>query len=354
MIMQCLYIMKRSLLILCALLLSLPAFSQIDIRQKKAEVSLTCAPYDSLVNIPVKPDILTKDFSTKEEAQAYADAQFGTIIGQKLFVIPMTEKKAAQIASWGRDDMAKFRNKYYTIIGFNYIIEKSYVSGLYGIEHVIYLLKDEKGKSAKLDVLISSYDDDLMIVGYYDKLKASHVGKTFIYSGTARGDLMADNLNKILRHTAKDVNTGKVIEIPIGSVWECTGLQLYDDGVTVQLYYTFKSKDGQEILARISNRRKDIMEDIEQEYAFASCFIDALDHELTVQVLSERYGMENADLIINKKVKEGMTQEMCLLSWGAPEDVNSTITNGVKYEQWVYSISSYLYFENGILTAIQR
>ncbi len=122
--------MKRSLLILYALLLSLPAFSQIDIRQKKAEVSLTCAQYDSLVNIPVKPDILTKDFSTKEEAQAYADAQFGTIIGQMLFLIPMTEKKAAQIASWGRDDKAKLRNKYYTITGFNFIIEKSYVSGL--------------------------------------------------------------------------------------------------------------------------------------------------------------------------------------------------------------------------------
>ena len=346
--------MKRNLLILYALLLSLPAFSQIDIRQKKAEVSLTCAPYDSLVNIPVKPDILTKDFSTKEEAQAYADAQFGTIIGQKLFVIPMTEKKAAQIASWGRDDKAKLRNKYYTITGFNYIIEKSYVSGLYSIEHVIYLLKDEKGKSTKLDVLVSSYDDDLMIVGYYDKLKASHVGKTFVYSGTARGDLMADNLNRILRHTAKDVNTGKIIDIPIGSLWECTDLQLCDDDVTVQLYYTFKSRDGQEIQARVSNRRKDEMERIEQEYAFSSCFIDANDYVLTLQVLSERYGQEIADLIASKKVKEGMTQEMCLLSWGAPEDVNSTITNGIKFDQWVYSISSYLYFENGILTAIQQ
>ena len=61
---------------------------------------------------------------------------------------------------------------------------------------------------------------------------------------------------------------------------------------------------------------------------------------LTVQVLSERYGMENADLIINKKVKEGMTQEMCLLSWGAPEDVNSTITNGVNMFRQLGSIMS--------------
>lgn len=346
--------MKRLYSIILACILSLPAFSQIDIRQKKVDTIPVFAPYDSLVNIPVNPDIMTKDFNTKDEAQAYADAQFGRIVGQKVFVLPMTEKEAARVAEWGRDEKAKLRNKYYTITGFNFLIEKSYVSGLYGVEHVIYLLKDEKGKSVKLDVLVSSYDDDLMVVGYYDKLKASHVGKEFIYSGTAHGDLLAENLNKILKHTAKDVNTGEIVNIPIGSSWECTGLQLFDDEVAVQLYYTFKSKDGQEIQARVSNRRKDVMEDIEQEYAFASCFIDATNHALTLQVLAERYGQENADLIANKKVKIGMTQEMCLLSWGAPEDVNSTITNGAKSDQWVYSISSYLYFENGILTAIQK
>lgn len=346
--------MKRLDIILLACILSLPAFSQIDIRQKKVEAPVF-APYDSLVNIPVNPDIMTKDFNTKAEAQAYADAQFGRIVGQKLFVLPMTEKEAARLAEWGgRDDKAKLRNNYYTITGFNYLIEKSYVSGLYGVEHVIYLLKDEKGKSAKLDVLVSSYDDDVMIVGYYDKLKASHVGKEFVYTGTAHGDLSAESLTKILKHTAKDVNTGEIVDIPIGSTWECTGLQLFDDEVTMQLYYTFKSKDGHEILARVENRRKDVMEDVKQEYAFASCFINATDHALTLQVLAELYGQENADLIANKKVKIGMTQEMCLLSWGAPEDVNSTITNGVKFDQWVYSITSYLYFENGVLTTIQK
>lgn len=39
-------------------------------------------------------------------------------------------------------------------------------------------------------------------------------------------------------------------------------------------------------------------------------------------------------------------------SWGAPDDVNKTITRRGTHEQWVYD-SGYLYFENGVLTTIQ-
>ena len=38
--------------------------------------------------------------------------------------------------------------------------------------------------------------------------------------------------------------------------------------------------------------------------------------------------------------------------WGKPIDVNTTTTARGTREQWVYSGHRYLYFENGILTAI--
>jgi hypothetical protein len=62
--------------------------------------------------------------------------------------------------------------------------------------------------------------------------------------------------------------------------------------------------------------------------------------------------------IIERKVWIGMTKEMALLSWGKPDDINKTTTAYGVSEQWVYRYSDYkaqyLYFKNGILTAIQK
>lgn len=41
-------------------------------------------------------------------------------------------------------------------------------------------------------------------------------------------------------------------------------------------------------------------------------------------------------------------------SWGAPEAINRTITARGIREQWVYPNGNYLYFDDGILTAIQN
>lgn len=54
-------------------------------------------------------------------------------------------------------------------------------------------------------------------------------------------------------------------------------------------------------------------------------------------------------------VRIGMTSEEALQSsWGRPQEVNRTITARGTREQWVYGGRSYLYFENGTLTAIQN
>lgn len=56
-----------------------------------------------------------------------------------------------------------------------------------------------------------------------------------------------------------------------------------------------------------------------------------------------------------KGVSIGMTQaEVIASNWGRPESVNRTTTARGTHEQWVYGLSSYLYFEDGILTAIQN
>ena len=53
------------------------------------------------------------------------------------------------------------------------------------------------------------------------------------------------------------------------------------------------------------------------------------------------------------KVFIGMTEEQAILSRGKPKEINRTITSNIKNEQWVYGSGSYLYFDNGRLTAFQ-
>lgn len=66
-----------------------------------------------------------------------------------------------------------------------------------------------------------------------------------------------------------------------------------------------------------------------------------------------KYGLENGQAILNHKVKIGWTKAMCIASWGKPYDINRTTNAYGTEEQYVYSLKKYLYFENGILTAIQ-
>lgn len=70
--------------------------------------------------------------------------------------------------------------------------------------------------------------------------------------------------------------------------------------------------------------------------------------------LYRKYGKATADLILEGKVRIGMTRAMCREAWGSPEDINTMSGSWGVHEQWVYGLSSYLYFENGILSSIQN
>ena len=69
--------------------------------------------------------------------------------------------------------------------------------------------------------------------------------------------------------------------------------------------------------------------------------------------LMKKYGEKIAQKILNGRVEIGMTADMCIEAWGKPDRVNTTIIVGLKSEQWVYGITHFLYFENGVLTGIQ-
>lgn len=60
-------------------------------------------------------------------------------------------------------------------------------------------------------------------------------------------------------------------------------------------------------------------------------------------------------VVIKKEPSIGMTEEEVReSSWGSPNDINKTTTKYGVREQWVYSNGKYIYFEDGVVTAIQE
>lgn len=84
----------------------------------------------------------------------------------------------------------------------------------------------------------------------------------------------------------------------------------------------------------------------------------AKDAKTTKAAAAQAKAKSAADKARRKKegVALGMSKEQVLASsWGKPMYVNRTTTAAGVHEQWVYQgLHSYLYFENGILTAVQN
>lgn len=59
------------------------------------------------------------------------------------------------------------------------------------------------------------------------------------------------------------------------------------------------------------------------------------------------------NLIRQSRIRIGMSKDACRLSWGEPDDINTSRGRWGVHEQWVYSRNRYVYFENGKLSAIQ-
>ena len=98
---------------------------------------------------------------------------------------------------------------------------------------------------------------------------------------------------------------------------------------------------------------------------------EQLKEELSIQALSDERKRKEEDkkrqLATAERAKQeeierrpgakiGMTTQQVLTetNWGRPKSVHKTITSSGTREQWVYGNASYLYFDNGRLTAIQN
>ena len=288
-------------------------------------------------------DIVINGYSTENLALSDLNSRFKKYIGQNIYILPLPKEEVRYSSRDSKND--KLRGKYYIIDGVEFKLYESY-SG-FKLDNVIFKLRAENGQQCKWEV--ASYNlDDALLVGYYEKLKHKSVGNTFVYTGRSKGEPKRLIIESSL---SVDTRTNQSIALEYGEEWLCTDIQLVDDGILMQLYAILTNSNGNEIKARIENR---VLKGVETNAAFFSSFMEKNEYTGWKDSLVVKYGLENAILILEKRVKIGMSDAMCLESWGAPDSKNTTILNGTETEQWVYKTGSYLYFDNGILTAIQQ
>ncbi len=170
------------------------------------------------------------------------------------------------------------------------------------------------------------WDFPFIVVGYFEKCKVKFIGKDYV----TRGKNWVDE-GKML-----DKKTGLPIKnFDNGDKWRCTDVTVENE------YYELSLK-------LVNNKGEQIFISVDE----VNNPLWILPYNLS-ELYKKKYGLENWKYIIRGSVKIGMSKEMCIASWGKPKDINKTVLKKVVSEQWVYD-NNYLYFENGILRAIQK
>lgn len=86
--------------------------------------------------------------------------------------------------------------------------------------------------------------------------------------------------------------------------------------------------------------------------AVAEASAEASEAKRVAEIRAKRWPRRMKTAVVDREVMVGMSEAMVLLSWGGPDDINTTATAQGSSEQWVYG-NNYVYFANGVVTAFQ-
>jgi len=238
-------------------------------------------------------------------------------------------------------------------------------------DSLLFKISDWSSKTPEKVYSSGSEIGSYLIQGYYEKLKKQFVNKKLFLT------------EKI--HNIWDVNTGKIIDIDItNNEWIINSLGLIEtehneylalclilknDDKTIAIHNGdggFFESNAWEVISLSKFKTEEQVlkekmqaEEIEKQREETRLKEQEEQKRLILEKnqfesdMIKKYGSRIGKLIADSKVIIGMSKEICKLSWGEPYDVNRTITKNIEFEQWVYSMGTYLYFEKNILVAIQ-
>ena len=69
--------------------------------------------------------------------------------------------------------------------------------------------------------------------------------------------------------------------------------------------------------------------------------------------IDPKWDKATVEMIKQRKIKLGMSEQQLSLSWGRPHRINKSVGSFGAHEQWVYGSEQYVYMQNGKLTSFQ-
>ena len=201
---------------------------------------------------------------------------------------------------------------------------------------------------------------DFISVPYYENLAKKFNGKSFLF-------------NELKNYKLKDLEyyknsiisePEKINEDDIYNVESVSFIQdKYNSKYQLELYILLKNKKGTDLKIPVKDDYSIIGPNSLVELKKYKNDYDYIMIE-KAKVIAERnntiykiYGKKIGDKIIAGEIELGMDTLAIMYILGKPDDINSTITNSVKEEQYVYKYSfgtHYYYFKNNKLVTIQK
>lgn len=302
--------------------------------------------YDSTENY------LDKDLYRYLGQELYVNGLKNESMGYENFVKDYTKESYVGSNIYKCCQPGKNASKYDELFGryYNIIEVIDHPSGNYGFrgERCYLKLQEKEGK----DILYFEHGDDynseekfpFIVVGFFEKQKELLIGNDFVFTDQF-----------LMHYSAKDegfvplpnIDTGKEISMKTGQKWTCLDLTILEEDYVLEEEYLLslllQNSKGEKIYRphEFVHKRSDPEM---PRYAYTSYEADNY---------RKKFGDDMFELILQRKIRIGMTKEMCELSWGKPKKINKTInSNTGSNEQWVY-YSNYLYFDNNILISMQ-
>lgn len=307
-------------------------------------------PYDSLTNMR------TLRYGTKDKFSF----TFDHLVGQTLLYL-------GDPYVTGRNRGGFKIGSYYKVVG---TLPEDVGKGLYGrmiLEDTLTHHKKEEG-----DLSCDKFNYQWLVVGHYEKMKALYVNKYFVYVGTKDVYLQYEwkKANQLINFKTDTVTKN----IKEGTVWKCVGVQakarkrsddmdidkrspivlIFDNSQYGKHYCYLEDNTGKPYHSFLDEKKPLVCgRFLLKSYYDNITKIAATDKARRKAVLTKKYGAANAVLILEGKVRLGMTKKMCEEAWGHPYSKNKSIGSWGIHEQWIYG-NSYLYFEGDKLTSIQN
>lgn len=201
------------------------------------------------------------------------------------------------------------------------------------------------------------------LVPYFEKKREIYLNENLVLRYSDRTNTKLQNLI--------DVNTGETINIKYGEVWTCSDISFIEskDSYYLKCFYFLKNGDREVKIDLESGLIEDyfiletefIKQELEKKKKEEERKKEAEERKKREELERAKFkkdciakwGQKMGGYIADGKVILGMNKEMCIAAWGHPININRTIVKGLTSEQWVYGWGTYLYFDNGVLSAIQ-